>query len=90
MNADTIREFVEDIGREGRLSRITEDLLRLTRLDSGVQDAAYPVSVSRVLERGGPYGDSGPGKGGHADLRANEDAVVGPRRTTSTRSSITS
>ena len=52
MNADTTREFVEDIGREAqRLSRITEDLLRLTRLDSGIQDAAYPVSVSRVLER---------------------------------------
>ena len=40
MNADTTREFVEDIGREAqRLSRITEDLLRLTRLDSGIQDA---------------------------------------------------
>ena len=52
MKAGTTREFVEDIGREAqRLSRITEDLLRLTRLDSGIQDAAYPVSVSRVLER---------------------------------------
>ena len=52
MDTGTIREFVEDIGREAqRLSRITEDLLRLTRLDSGIQDAAYPVSVSRVLER---------------------------------------
>ena len=64
MNADTTREFVEDIGREAqRLSRITEDLLRLTRLDSGIQDAAYPVSVSRVLERVVPYaGGGGPGK----------------------------
>ena len=52
MDADTTREFVGDIGREAeRLTRITENLLRLTRLDSGIQDAAYPVSVSRVLER---------------------------------------
>ena len=52
MDEETTKEFVTDIGREAeRLSRITEDLLRLTRLDSGIQDAAYPVSVSRVLER---------------------------------------
>lgn len=52
MNADTTREFVEDIGREAqRLSRITEDLLRLTRLDNDVAEELYPVSVSRVLER---------------------------------------
>ena len=32
----TTREFVADIGDEAsRLERITEDLLRLTRLDSG-------------------------------------------------------
>ena len=52
IDPETPREFVTDIGQEAeRLSRITEDLLRLTRLDSGIQDAAYPVSVSRVLER---------------------------------------
>ena len=52
MDMETVRDFVTDIGSEAeRLSRITEDLLRLTRLDSGIQDAAYPVSVSRVLER---------------------------------------
>ena len=78
MNADTIREFVEDIGREAqRLSRITEDLLRLTRLDSGVQDAAYPVSVSRVLERVvRMLGIVAREKEVTLTYEANEDAVV--------------
>ena len=45
----TTREFVSDIGREAeRLSRITEDLLRLTRLDSSVLDAASAVDVLPV------------------------------------------
>ncbi len=36
MDEETTKEFVTDIGREAeRLSRITENLLRLTRLDSG-------------------------------------------------------
>ena len=48
----TTREFVADIGQEAeRLSRITEDLLRLTRLDSGVMDPAQPVDVQPVLEQ---------------------------------------
>ena len=48
----TAMEFVSDIGQEAeRLSRITEDLLRLTRLDSGVAEAAHPVEVAPVLER---------------------------------------
>lgn len=78
MNADTTREFVEDIGREAqRLSRITEDLLRLTRLDSGVQDAAYPVSVSRVLERVvRMLGIVAREKEVTLTYEANEDAVV--------------
>ena len=49
MDADTTREFVGDIGREAeRLTRITENLLRLTRLDSG---AVQPVleRVARML-----------------------------------------
>ena len=51
MDAETTREFVTDIGREAeRLSRITEDLLRLTRLDSGVTAEAVPVDVLAVLE----------------------------------------
>ena len=49
---DTAREFVSDIGQEAeRLSRITEDLLRLTRLDSGVPEPPARVEVAPVLER---------------------------------------
>lgn len=48
----TTREFVSDIGREAdRLQRITEDLLRLTRLDSGVVEAPGQIRVAPVLER---------------------------------------
>lgn len=48
----TTREFVADIGQEAeRLSRITEDLLRLTRLDSGVLEPAEPTDVEPVLEQ---------------------------------------
>ena len=52
MDEATTKEFVTDIGREAeRLSRITENLLRLTRLDSGVVQQPYPVAVRPVLER---------------------------------------
>lgn len=52
MDDATVREFVGDIGQEaGRLSRITEDLLRLTRLDSGVAEAPARVEVAPVLDR---------------------------------------
>ena len=52
MDPETTKEFVTDIGREAeRLSRITENLLRLTRLDGGVVQAAYPVAVGPVLQR---------------------------------------
>ena len=48
----TVLEFVSDIGQEAeRLSRITEDLLRLTRLDSGVAETPERVEISPVLER---------------------------------------
>lgn len=48
----TAREFVADIGSEAdRLSRITEDLLRLTRLDGGILAAATPVEMRPVLEQ---------------------------------------
>jgi len=48
----TAREFVADIGAEAeRLSRITEDLLRLTRLDSNVMAPAEPVDVRPVLRQ---------------------------------------
>ena len=52
MDKETVREFVGDIEQESeRLTRITEDLLRLTRLDSGTSEAAEPVAVTPVIER---------------------------------------
>ncbi len=52
MDNATAREFVSDIGNEAeRLSRITEDLLRLTRLDSGVAEPPRLVEAAPVLER---------------------------------------
>ena len=52
MNVETTREFVADIGEEAqRLTRITEDLLRLTRLDSGAAAEPAPVAVAPVLRR---------------------------------------
>ncbi len=52
MDPATTREFVADIGAEAeRLSRITEDLLRLTRLDSGVLETPVEVEVLPVLEQ---------------------------------------
>lgn len=48
----TAREFVSDIGQEAeRLSRITEDLLRLTRLDSGLTETPSRIRVAPVLDR---------------------------------------
>ena len=50
MDPETTREFVADIGQEAdRLSRITEDLLRLTRLDSGLPAAETPAEVEPVF-----------------------------------------
>ena len=52
MDEETLREFVGDIGQEAeRLSRITEDLLRLTRLDSGAIEQAESAAVEPVLQR---------------------------------------
>ena len=52
IDAETTREFVKDIGQEAeRLRHITENLLRLTRLDSDAVEQPYPVAVSPVLER---------------------------------------
>lgn len=48
----TVREFVSDIGQEAdRLGRITEDLLRLTRLDSGHMEAPSLIEVEPVMDR---------------------------------------
>lgn len=52
IDLSTTREFVSDIGQEAeRLARITEDLLRLTRLDSGVMGRPETVDVLPVLEQ---------------------------------------
>ena len=52
IDMETTREFVTDIGQEAeRLTRITEDLLRLTRLDSGVMEPPTAVDVLPVLEQ---------------------------------------
>jgi len=52
MDADMTREFLTDIGQEAeRLSSITEDLLRLTQLDSGAVDAATAVEVEPIIDR---------------------------------------
>ena len=52
IDPDTTREFVADIGEEAeRLSRITEDLLRLTRLDSDVLETPETVDVLPVLQQ---------------------------------------
>ena len=48
----TVREFVSDIGQEAdRLGRITEDLLRLTRLDSGHMEDPSLIEVEPVMDR---------------------------------------
>ena len=52
IDPETTREFVADIEKEAeRLSRITEDLLRLTRLDSDVLEPAAAVEVLPVLRQ---------------------------------------
>lgn len=52
MDQGTAREFIADIGTEAeRLSRITEDLLRLTRLDSNVLPTAEKVDLEPVIRR---------------------------------------
>jgi signal transduction histidine kinase len=49
MDEETMREFVSDIGQEaGRLNRITEKLLSLTRLDSGQTLRRDPVALDEV------------------------------------------
>ena len=52
MDEGTMREFVTDIGSEAeRLQRLTEKLMRLTRMDSGFSDASEPVDMKSVAER---------------------------------------
>ncbi len=52
IDPETTREFVTDIGEEAqRLTRITEKLLTLTRLDSAVPTESEPVELGYVVER---------------------------------------
>ena len=63
MDEEMVREFVGDIGSEAdRLTRITEHLLSLTRLDSLPVGDTFPVDVSWVTGRAvnmlGPVADA--------------------------------
>lgn len=52
MDMATMREFVTDIGTEAeRLQRMTEKLMRLTRMDSKVQVVRARVDMKRVAEK---------------------------------------
>ena len=52
MDDQTAREFVNDIGEEAeRLTRITEKLLTLTRLDNALPAKIVPVDVAWVAEK---------------------------------------
>lgn len=53
MDGETAREFVNDIGQEAeRLTRITEKLLTLTRMDNNAQSVKrVPVDVAWVVEK---------------------------------------
>ena len=52
MDGDTAREFLTDIGEEAeRLTRITEKLLTLTRLDTAHEIQTGPVDVGEVVRR---------------------------------------
>ena len=52
MDEETIREFVTDIGDEAqRLTRITEHLLALSRMDSLPMADTHPVALDEVVEK---------------------------------------
>ena len=52
MAPEMVRDFVSDIGQEAdRLTRISEKLLTLTRLDSQAEVERRPVDVGRVVAR---------------------------------------
>lgn len=52
MDEATMREFVADIGSEAeRLQRMTEKLMRLTRMDSHVQTVRERVDLKRAAEK---------------------------------------
>lgn len=52
MDEAIVREFIDDIGREAeRLSRTTQRLMQLTKLDSHVEQALECVDVKHVAEK---------------------------------------
>ncbi len=52
IDEETVREFVGDIRSEAeRLQRITEELLRLTKLDGGIPQRSDAVAVEAVVDR---------------------------------------
>ena len=52
VDMDTVREFVADIGEEAdRLTRISEHLLALTRLDAGAAREPEPVELGAVVKK---------------------------------------
>lgn len=52
IDLETTREFVEDIGEEAeRLTRISERLLTLTRLDAQLEVERIPVDVAAVVRK---------------------------------------
>ena len=52
MDPEMMREFVGDIGNESeRLQRLTEKLLSLTRLESGVSRDAGPIDLKETAEQ---------------------------------------
>lgn len=52
IDTETTREFVSDIGEEAeRLTRISERLLTLTRLDSGIEDECREVDLAAVARK---------------------------------------
>ncbi len=54
MDPDMVRDFVSDIGEEAdRLTRISEKLLTLTRMDSAAPVETAPVDVAAVVEKVG-------------------------------------
>ncbi len=52
VDMETVRDFVSDIGEEAdRLTRISERLLTLTRLDAGAERQCEPVELGQVVDK---------------------------------------
>lgn len=52
IDKSTVREFVGDIGSEAeRLTRISEELLRLTKIDSAAPTPSEPVDAAGVIDK---------------------------------------